>query len=577
MVNELKVDGLSVRYLGRSERAIDEVSLGVPGGQIVALAGRTGSGKSTLCLASSGLVPRVVRAAVSGSVLLGDGEDQLEATKASASELGGRVGIVFSTPALQLSASKPTVREELAFGLENLAIPRSEMDDRIDAAMTRLGVSHLADREPLTLSGGEQQRVAIAAIAVMGTGVVVLDEPTAQLDPQGTADITTLLKEMAADGRAVLVAEHADDILGAAASCLVLDGGRVEARGLPGDVLGSTEAISRGIEPPTVVALAKAAGVPAPRAFDEAEVAAALARALSEGKGLTATIGSDEPAQALKLENVRNPAPVQIDVHDLSHTYAGGVEVVRGVSMAISPGESVAIIGQNGSGKSTLVKHLNGLLRPTAGQVLLGGKDTSQYLVSDLAQTVGFVFQDPDDQLFNSRVDREVAFGPRNMRFPANQTNTLVEEALRLTGLSDHVQTNPYDLDLSTRKLVALAGVLATEPPVLVLDEPTMGQDRAGKHRIGSIIRAWKGVGRTVVTISHDMEFVARNFERVVVMRKGEIILDGEPREVFAPGNVTALESTGLRPPPASRIAALLGLTEVPLWKDELIDLLRPN
>jgi energy-coupling factor transport system ATP-binding protein len=576
MVNELKVSGLSVRYLGRSERAIDEVSLEVPGGQIVALAGRTGSGKSTLCLASSGLVPRVVRAAVSGSVRLGDGDYQVEATKASAAELGGRVGIVFSTPALQLSASKPTVREELAFGLENLGTPRSEMDDRIDAAMSRLGVSHLADREPLTLSGGEQQRVAIAAIAVMGTGVVVLDEPTAQLDPQGTADITALLKEMAADGRAVLVAEHADDVLGAVASCLVLDGGRVVARGLPGDVLGTPEAISMGIEPPTVVALAKAAGVPASRAFDEAEVAAALMRALSEGKGLAPTAGGHEPEQQLLLQNVRNPAPAQIDLHRVSHTYAGGVEAVRGVSLAISAGESVAIIGQNGSGKSTLVKHLNGLLRPTAGQVLVGGMDTSQYLVSDLAQTVGFVFQDPDDQLFNSRVDREVAFGPRNMRFPANQTNTLVEEALRLTGLGDEVQTNPYDLDLSTRKLVALAGVLATEPPVLVLDEPTMGQDSPGKHRIGSIIRAWKGIGRTVVTISHDMEFVARNFDRVVVMRKGEIILDGAPADVFAPGNVAALESTGLRPPPTSRIAALMGHTEVPLRPSELMDLLRP-
>ena len=571
-MNGLKVDELSVRYIGRSERALDEISLDVTAGHIVALAGRTGSGKSTLCLASSGLVPRVVRAAVTGSILLGSADGEVEATKANAADLGGRVGIVFSTPSLQLSASKPTVREELAFGLENLGIARAEMDGRIDAAMSRLGVEHLADREPLALSGGEQQRVAIAAIVVMGTGVVVLDEPTAQLDPQGTSEITELLSEMAADGRAVLVSEHAADVLGAAGSCLVLDKGRVVARGLPGEVLARSEANSAGIDPPTVVTLAIAAGVTASAAFNERAIAA----------GLAAKPVRDvrEPSPGTRIEEtshgepilVRATTPVSIEVKGLSHTYAGGVEALRGVDLAISPGEAVAIIGQNGSGKTTLVKHLNGLLRPTAGQIVIDGRDTASRLVSDLARTVGFVFQDPDDQLFHSRVDREVAFGPRNMGFDSAHISTVVESALKLTRLTDQRATNPYDLDLSTRKLVALAGVLATESPVLVLDEPTMGQDGPGRHSIESIIRAWRSTGRTVIAISHDMEFVARNFDRIVVMRQGQIVLDGPPSMVFAPTNVTVLESTGLRPPPAARIAALMGLSVVSFDAADLIN-----
>ncbi len=547
---------------------MDEVSIAVDRGRVLGATGRTGAGKSTLCLAASGLVPRVVRAAISGSVLIGE----VEATTATAAELGGQVGIVFSTPALQLSASKPTVREELAFGLENLGVPRQQMDERIDAAMARLGVAHLADRDPLTLSGGEQQRVAVAAIVVMGTGVVVLDEPTAQLDPNGASEITSLLVEMAADGRAILVAEHAAEVLGAADSCVVMDHGGVVASGLPADVLTTAAATGAGVDVPTLVALARAAGVTSAESFDEEAVAAGLARGVHD---VSVEGEPDQREGELEPTNVRGDSPVSIQVKGLVHRYAGGVEAVRGVDLAIAPGERVAIVGQNGSGKSTLVKHLNGLLRPTSGQIVIGDRDAADSLVSDLAHTVGFVFQDPDDQLFHSRVDREVAFGPRNLGLNGQQTTQLVDAALKMTALADQIATNPYDLDLSTRKLVALAGVLSTEAPVLVLDEPTMGQDGPGKRRIGSILSAWARVGRTVVAITHDMEFAARYFERIVVMRQGEVVLDGAPEAVFAPSNATVLESTGLRPPPAARIAARMGLPMVPLDAASLLESLR--
>ena len=230
----LKVDGLGVRYVGRRDKALDDIDVHVAEGEVVGVAGRTGAGKSTLALAAAGFIPRVVKAQVTGSVAVGD----IEATTARLADLAGKVGIVFSAPALQLSASKPTVREELAFGLENLAVPRAEMDERIDVVLDRLGIADLAEREPLALSGGEQQRVAIASVLVMGTRLIVLDEPAAQLDPGGTSALATLLRDLAADGRAILVAEHSPDVLSVTRECLVLDAGRVVARGLPAEALG---------------------------------------------------------------------------------------------------------------------------------------------------------------------------------------------------------------------------------------------------------------------------------------------------------------------------------------------------
>ncbi len=235
------------------------------------MAGRTGAGKSTLTLAAAGFIPRVVRAKVDGRVVI-EGTDTATAAPSS---LLGQVGIVFATPANQLSASKQTVREELAFGLENLGMPRDEMDARIDATLARLAIGHLADREPFALSGGEQQRVAIASIVAMGTSVLVLDEPTAQLDPAGTTSVADLLDELARTGTTILCAEHDPTVLGRMDRCLVLEAGRAIALDVPGAALARA-ASAGGSAPPTMVRLAEAAGIDLAAAFDEAAVAAGL-------------------------------------------------------------------------------------------------------------------------------------------------------------------------------------------------------------------------------------------------------------------------------------------------------------
>jgi energy-coupling factor transport system ATP-binding protein len=558
-VSDLTLDRVSVRYIGRREPALDELDLAVRGGERVGVAGRTGAGKSTLALVAAGFIPRVVRAKLTGGAAIGT----LALDAADGGALLGRVGIVFSTPANQLSASKLTVREELAFGLENLGLPRTEMDARIDAVMARLGIDHLAEREPFALSGGEQQRVAIASIVTMGTSLLVLDEPTAQLDPAGTAAVAILLADLARDGAAVLCAEHDPTILGRLDRCLVLDAGRAVVDDIPGRALGSAWLEPSGLTPPTLVRLAEAAALDPSAAFDRDAIARALRG--RTGTGITLRSAPGQAAEGtLDWQPATNARPARLAIEGLVHRYPNAVDALRGVSLSFEPGETVAIVGQNGSGKTTLVKHLNGLLRPTDGRVTLDGADIASSAVHELAATVGFVFQNPDDQLFDRSVEREIAFGPRNLGRPPDAIALAVTQALAAVGLETSRQTNPYDLDLSLRKLVALASVLAMDPAILVLDEPTTGQDDPGVRRVGAVVDALARSGRTVIAISHDMEFAAGHFGRVVVLRDGLVIADGTPAEVFAPERTELLASAGLESPPAAQIGAALGLGSTP-------------
>jgi energy-coupling factor transport system ATP-binding protein len=248
----------------------------------------------------------------------------------------------------------------------------------------------------------------------------------------------------------------------------------------------------------------------------------------------------------------------------LVHIYAGETRALDGVDLSIARGERVAIVGQNGSGKSTLVRHFNGLLRPTEGRVLVGGGDAANQRVAHLAAVVGLAFQDPDRQIFAGKVRTEVAFGPRNLGKSGADVDAAVHAALVATGLDKDADSNPYDLGYSRRKLLALASILAMDTPVVILDEPTTGQDARGIQRVHRVVSDLAAAGRTVVAISHDMRFAAEAFERIVVMRDGQIVLDGSPGDVFAEPAWSTLASTFLEPPLASRIGARLGLGPTP-------------
>lgn len=257
------------------------------------------------------------------------------------------------------------------------------------------------------------------------------------------------------------------------------------------------------------------------------------------------------------------------------HVYPEGeVRALDGIDLRIEPGELVALVGQNGSGKTTLVRHLNGLLRPTSGRVLLDGVDAARLTVAQLARRVGLVFQDPDRQIFAASVRGEVEFGPRNVGMHGGQLRASVDEALVAVGLDGEERTNPYDLGASRRKLLALASVLAMRTPVLMLDEPTTGQDLRGAQRVRGLIEAASAAGRTVIAISHDMRFVAETFPRMVVLRAGRVILDGPPATVFSAAARDALRATYLEPPYAAQLGERLGLGPTPT-ETALIEALR--
>ncbi len=261
---------------------------------------------------------------------------------------------------------------------------------------------------------------------------------------------------------------------------------------------------------------------------------------------------------------------MDITITGLSFTYPSGVEALRGIALHIPAGDAVAILGENGAGKTTLVKHLNGLLRPTAGQVTVGDWNTREHTVAQLAQRVGYVFQNPDDQLFERTVIGEVAFGPKNLGQSAEAARAAALEALGRVGLERAADRHPYDLHLSQRKLLALAAILAMRTPVVVLDEPTTGQDAAGVARISAIVDELKAEGRTVITISHDVDFAAEHFTRVVIMADGQVQADGPAAETLSRADV--LRFAQVEPPQLVRLAAALGLPGAPLTAEAFVD-----
>ena len=264
---------------------------------------------------------------------------------------------------------------------------------------------------------------------------------------------------------------------------------------------------------------------------------------------------------------------MKIQISDLYFTYPTGVNAISGISLIIETGEQVAIVGQNGAGKTTLVKHFNGLLQPTSGQVLIGDWDTKAHSVSKLASRVGYVFQNPDEQLFSKNVGTEVAFGPRNLGFDHDKVQELVKDALEMTELSDKTETNPYDLSATWRKMVALASVIAMDTDIVIFDEPTTGQDAMNIARIANAIGTLRGRGKTIITITHDIDFCAENFERVIALSQGKVLLDGKANDVL--GQEEILATTYVDPPQLTRLGKRLGFKETVRNQDEFLNALK--
>ncbi len=264
---------------------------------------------------------------------------------------------------------------------------------------------------------------------------------------------------------------------------------------------------------------------------------------------------------------------MKIAISNLHFTYPTGVDALRGISLIIESGEQVAIVGQNGAGKTTLVKHFNGLLLPTSGQILIDDWDTKEYSVAKLARRVGYVFQNPDEQLFSKNVGIEVAFGPRNLGYNGEQVQALLKDALAMTELSDKMEMNPYDLSATWRKMVALASIIAMDTDIVIFDEPTTGQDAVNVARIANVIKVLRERRKTVITITHDIDFCAENFERVIALSQGKVLLDGKANEVL--GHEEILATTYVDPPQLTRLGKRLGFKQTVRNQEEFLHALK--
>ncbi len=549
----IEIENLKYRYPRTDRLALDGITLKIEKGSFLGIIGKNGSGKSTLASAIIGLVPQFYKGAYGGSVRI----DGLDAAKVPVTELARKVGLVFQNPFNQLSGAKDKVYDEVCFGMQNFAIAPDEMARRADDILKRLGIYEFRDRNPFDLSGGQMQRVAIASILVLNPDVIILDEPTSQLDPAGSEEVFRVVEKLRESGITVIMIEQKiDKIADYSDSILLLDDGRMIAYGSPSEVLSMDGIESHGVLPPAVTRISRKLSIRKPDGYLPVNIEEA--GPLMKGRIAFRDIS----------DKSRSTGPEMLRAEDLFFHYREGLDVLKGVNLSFDA-RPTAIIGQNGAGKTTLAKLMKGLLKPSSGKILFKGKDTAGATAASLAPSIGYVFQNPDDQIFKPRVIDEVMFGPLNIGMAAEKAKEKASAALHMVKLDNAMNRNPYDLDLHERKMVALASVIAMEPDVIILDEPTIAQDDRGKDMIRGIIKELHKNGMLVISILHDMDLVALSFDRVIVMAHGQVIKDGSPREVFSDSQ--ALMEAGLELPHVASLARALGDDGIKLSEEEFL------
>ena len=570
----ITVENLRYRYPHAKELALDGLDFSVEKGEFIGIIGENGAGKSTLCQAIMGLVPQFYKGAYGGTVMV----DGIEAGRTPVAQLCGHVGLVFQNPFNQLSGAKDNVYEEVAFGMQNLGVPAEEMKNRVEEALKLLDIWQYRDRNPFDLSGGQMQRVAIASVLVMRPDVMILDEPTSQLDPEGSDEVFKAVETLTDSGITILMIEQKIEKL--AAYCdriLLLHKGKQIAFDTPQKVFSMPDLNNYGIQAPAFTRICKAEGVTlADGTYPvTVEEAAGVLREKQLGAPACAD-GGERAHKAAGVEAAQAGGPAesavssdeQFCIENLDFSYLADVPVLKNLNMKLDK-RPTAIIGQNGAGKTTLVKLLKGLLKPVSGTIYFHGEDISGKTVAMLAGNVGYVFQNPDDQIFKYNVMDEILFGPLNIGMDSERAKKEAERALELTGLKGKEKENPYDLELYERKMTAIASVLAMDTDVLILDEPTIAQDWKGRQIIGGIIRSLAERGKLVIAILHDMDFVAENFERVIIMAHGQVLADGTAKEVFA--QEEALKKARLQKPYVMQLCEALGYEKSYLTVEELL------
>ena len=556
----IKTDNLIFEYEKRDEEgnvigthcAIDEVNLDIEPGQFIAILGHNGSGKSTLAKHMNAiLVP-------SGGTMWVDGKDTKE--EENLWDVRQTAGMVFQNLDNQIIGT--VVEEDVGFGPENLGVPTEEIWQRVEKSLSAVGMIEYRHHSPNKLSGGQKQRVAIAGVVAMCPKCIVLDEPTAMLDPNGRKEVLRTVEELRKREHVtvILITHYMEEVIGAD-RVIVMDQGHVVMDGTTREIFSQVELLKKyRLDVPQVTMLAhglKQRGLDIKEGIlTTNELIEALEKAGDWRQNQKKTyVGHAETV--VKKEKKENPI---LKLEHIEYVYSSGTayekRALKDINLDIYEGEFVGVIGHTGSGKSTMIQHLNGLMKATSGALYYNGENIydEKYNLRQLRNNVGLVFQYPEHQLFEIDVLTDVCFGPKNQGLTEEECKKRAIEALELVGLSEkYYDTSPFDLSGGQKRRVAIAGVLAMRPKVLVLDEPTAGLDPKGRDEIlDQIAYLQKERNLTVILVSHSMEDIAKYVDRIVVMNKGRKMYDGEPKEVFA--HYKELEKVGLAAPQVTYI-----------------------
>ncbi len=493
----LIVQDLSFRYRDREAPSLRDISFKLEAGRVLLVAGASGCGKTTLARCINGLIPRSYKGVMTGHVLL-DGQETAGWPLARISE---RVGTVLQDPERQILGSR--VVNEVAFGLENLALARPEILERVELAMDHLGIGQLRERETFSLSGGEKQKLALAGVLAMRPSILLLDEPLASLDPASAVETLTLVRQLVDEGMAVIMIEHrVEDVLKIRPDqVLFLEDGQARYFGRLDGLQAAVD--YRQVKLPASMVIARAASETPP---------------------------PPTPPRPTRGRTTEGPLVAFEGVH---FAYTNGPEVLHGIDLRVDRGDVIAVLGANGAGKTTLVKHAIGLHKPTAGRVLIGGRDTRELSVAQIAGTLGYVFQSPSHMLFAPTVREELSFGPTNLGHAPAEIEKEVHAAIEIVNMTGLEQDPPLALSFGQQKRVSIAAILAMRSKILVMDEPTAGQDYHNYMNFMDSILAMPGFA-AVLFITHDVDMAVVYANRVLLVDGGRIVGDGPPEAVLA-------------------------------------------
>ncbi len=552
----IEIQELTFKYNGAKKNALEKISLEIEKGGFVGIIGESGAGKTTLCNCINGLIPHHYTGDFYGSVKV-DGTDTFEI---DAGKLALKVGSVFQDIESQITGY--FVEDEILFGLENFGIAADEIENRIASALETMGISELRHKEISSLSGGQKQKVVIAAILALEPDILVLDEPTGELDPASSVQIFEMLKKLNEEkGITIVVAEQKIMLLCEfVKKLIVLEHGTCVHYGeIRSTLTHQREMEEAGINCPRVLTLTgkmvdqglAPAGMKAEdRICLNAEEAAEFVKKVA-GKKITAAAASSEN----KVTSAESSGgDVVLEFADVGFSYNETANV-RNLNVKVHKGDFISIIGSNGAGKSTFSKLTNGLLKPSTGDVLVVGKNTKQQKVSALAKHIGFLFQNPDRQICCSTVREEIAFSLRNNGIAEDEIKARVEKTLSEFGFDG--DTEPFNMSRGQRQRLCLACLIALNPEILILDEPTTGLDYRECMEVMEKIRTLNENGTTVIMVCHDMEVVLDFAKTIIVMNRGEILGQGATREVLS--NKELLQRARLLPPQIAQVAMLLG------------------